>query len=187
MREVAQVVQRDARRARPHRLAEDLRQARPACLCADPAEVDLRRSAPRGARARARGGAARAEARHQQMVEGRAPRRLRRLQPERQGPHRRRRVFGAADRRRRRVSAPLDWNEVPDCEPGGLHARDHAAALQAGGRPPRRHRRKARIARARCWSCSSSRARATRPGRRTTRSRRASRRGCSRPSAASCH
>ena len=58
-----------------------------------------------GARARARGGAARAAARDEQVVEGGAARRLRRLQPEREGPHRRLGVLGAAHARRARVGA----------------------------------------------------------------------------------
>ena len=61
--------------------------------------------APRRARARARGRAARAGARHEQVVEGRAPRRVPRLQPEREGPHGRRRLLGAADARRARLGA----------------------------------------------------------------------------------
>ena len=50
------------------------------------------------------------------MVEGRAARRLHRLQPERQGPHGRLGVFGAAHPDAR-VSAPLAWDEVDDCDP----------------------------------------------------------------------
>jgi bifunctional non-homologous end joining protein LigD len=41
----------------------------------------------------------------EQVVEGRAPRRVPRLQPERQGSHRRRRVFGAAEARCARLGA----------------------------------------------------------------------------------
>ena len=63
------------------------------------------RGAPRRAGARARGRAARARARDEQVVEGRAPRRVPRLQPEREGPHGRERVLGAADARRARVGA----------------------------------------------------------------------------------
>ena len=49
------------------------------------------------------------ELRDDQVVEGRAPRRVHRLQPERQGPHCRRRVLRASDTRRARVgAAPLE-------------------------------------------------------------------------------
>ena len=63
------------------------------------------RGAARRAGARARGRAARAGARDQQVVEGGAPRRLPRLQPEREGPHRRRRLLGAAEAGRARLGA----------------------------------------------------------------------------------
>ena len=63
--------------------------------------ADVRRAA---LRARARGRAPDAGPRDQQVVEGGAPRRLRRLQPEREGPHRRLRVLGAAGRRRPRIN-----------------------------------------------------------------------------------
>ena len=96
---------RDARRLRPGRLAEDVRLARHARLRAHRAALDLRRGAPRGAGARARGRAARAGARDEQVVEGGAPRRVPRLQPEREGPHDRQRLLGAADGRRARVGA----------------------------------------------------------------------------------
>ena len=94
-----------ARRRRPDRLAQDLRLARHPHQRAHRAALDVRRGAPRGAGAGARGGAARARPRHQQVVEGGAPRRLPRLQPERQGPHRRVGVLGAADAGRARLDA----------------------------------------------------------------------------------
>ena len=72
-------------------------------ICTHPARLDVQRSAARGAGIRARSRAARAGDRHQQVVEGRAPRRLPRLQPECEGPHHRRRVLGSADRRCARV------------------------------------------------------------------------------------
>src|SRR5437762_1643759 len=53
----------------------------------------------------ARGGAARAGAGDQQVVEGRAARRLPRLQPERQGPHGGFGLVGAPDARRPRLDA----------------------------------------------------------------------------------
>ncbi len=69
------------------------------------AAVEVRAGAAGRAGAGARGRAARAAARDQQVVEGRAPRRVPRLQPERQGPHRGERVLGAADAGRARVRA----------------------------------------------------------------------------------
>ena len=67
--------------------------------------LDVRRGAPRRAGARARSRAARAGARHEQVVEGRAARRVPRLQPEREGSHGRGRLLGAADARRARLGA----------------------------------------------------------------------------------
>ena len=75
---------------------------------------------PRGAGPRARGRAASAGDRHQQVVEGGAPRGVRGLQPERQGPHRRLGLFGAAETgraglgadqlgRARRAAIPRDF------------------------------------------------------------------------------
>ena len=87
-------------RARPSRMAEDVGLARHAHLRADRAAMAVRPGAARGAGAGARGRAARAGDLHQQVVEGGAPRRLRGLQPEREGPDGRRRLFGAAHRGR---------------------------------------------------------------------------------------
>ena len=98
IREVARRRARDARRPRARRLAEDVRLARHPRLRAHRAALDVRRGAARRARARARGRAARAGARDEQVVEGGAPRRLPRLQPEREGSHGRERLFGAARR-----------------------------------------------------------------------------------------
>ena len=83
---------------------------------ADRAALELRPGAPRRPGAGPRGRTARAQAGDQQVVEGRAPRRVRRLQPERQGPHGRVRLFGATYPDAR-VSAPLSWDEVPACDP----------------------------------------------------------------------
>ena len=71
------------------------------CTCASSgggAFTEVRRAA---ARARARGRTARAGARDEQVVEGRAPRRVSRLQPERQGPDGRRRRTRCGRRRTR--------------------------------------------------------------------------------------
>ena len=186
IREVAGVVRAALRRLRPRRLAEDVGLARHARLRAHRAALDVRRGAPRRARARARGRAARARARDQQVVEGRAPRRLPRLQPEREGSHGRERLLGAADARRARLGAahlgrarrvrPEDFTlrTMPArfARLGDRHAGIDAQPVLA--------RRAARAVGAR----RSARASATRRGRRTTRSRPASRRACSRRDAA---
>ena len=54
----------------------------------------------------------------QQVVEGGAPRRLPRLQPERQGPHRRLGVVGAARRRTRACRCRWRGTRSPTCDPG---------------------------------------------------------------------
>ena len=56
------------------------------------------------------------DARHQQVVEGGAPRRLPRLQPERQGPHGRQRLLGAPEARRARLGA-RDLGRARECGP----------------------------------------------------------------------
>ena len=96
---------RRARGARAARLPQDVRLARHAHPGADRAALGLRRGAPRRAGAGARGGAARAGAGDVEVVEGAAPRgrRLRRLQPERQGPHGRERLLGPPGGGRARV------------------------------------------------------------------------------------
>ena len=86
-------------------VAEDLRLARLPRLHPDRAAVDL----PAGAAGRRvggpRGGEPRARPGHQPVVEGGAGGRVRRLQPERQGPHGRLRLLGAPDPGRPRVHA----------------------------------------------------------------------------------
>ena len=72
---------------------------------AHPAALDLHRGAARGAGVLARDRAARAGARDLEVVEGGAPRRVPRLQPERQGPHDLLGLFGAAAARRARLGA----------------------------------------------------------------------------------
>src|SRR5580698_3351842 len=75
-------------------LAEDVGITRPARIRADPAALAVRRGAPGGGGGGAGDRAARARPGHLQVVEGGTARRLRRLQPERQGPHGRVRVLG---------------------------------------------------------------------------------------------
>ena len=92
-------------RAGAARLAEDERLARHARQRAHRAALDVHRSAARGAGVLARDRAARADARDVEVVEGGAPRRVPRLQPEREGSHDVLGVFGAAAARRARVGA----------------------------------------------------------------------------------
>ena len=95
---------RGARRPRPARLPEDLGLARHPRQRPDRAALDVHRGPPRRAGPGARGRAAH-RARDLEVVEGGAPRRLRRLQPERPRPHRRLGLVGAPDARRPRLDA----------------------------------------------------------------------------------
>ena len=79
-----------------------------------------------------------------EMVEGGAPGRVPRLQPERQGPHGRFGVFGAAAARR----AGLDAHVVgrgADLRGRGVHDRHRAGAVRLDRRPGRRDRRRRRL------------------------------------------
>ena len=116
------------------------------------------RSAARRARVRARGRAACARPGDEQVVEGGAPRRLPRLQPERERPDDRRRLFGPADARRPSVGAARVGRDRR-LRAGRLHARDDAGALRGARRSPCRHRRAARVARALARALGASRAR----------------------------
>ena len=87
-----------------------------------------------------------------QVVEGGAPRRLPRLQPERQGPDGRVRLL-VRPLPDARVSTPLTWDEVPDRRGRGVHDRDRPGALR-GDRRSRAPASTTRSARSR--RCSSS-------------------------------
>ena len=129
-----------------------------------------------------RGRAARAYPRHQQVVEGGAPRRVPRLQPEREGPHGVQRVLGPPAPRRPGLRAG-DLGRAGRAAAGGVHAADHARAVRRDRRPARRRSTPIPARWSRCsswWRGRRRRGSATRPGRRTTRSRPASRRACSR-------
>ena len=91
------------------------------------ARVGLRRGPPRGARPRPRGRAAGAEEGHQQVVEGGAPWRLRRLQPERARPHHRLRLLGPPRSRRQGL--------LSDQLEGGSRRRARRPAPGHGSRP----------------------------------------------------
>ena len=89
-----------------------------------------------------------------------------------------------------RVSCPLEWDEVPDVEPAELRLQTVPGAPARARRPVGGDRRARRSPRRRCSSwprATSARASATRPGRRTSASRRASRRACSRAARASAN
>ena len=103
------------------------------------AALDIRRGAPGGAGARPRRGAAGPEARHQQVVEGGAPRRLPRLQPERQGPHRGLGLLGTPDPGRQGLDAPR-LGRGGRCRGRGLHAGYGARAGRRTRRPRSRDR-----------------------------------------------
>ena len=113
---------------------------------------------------------------HQRVVEGGAPRSLRGLQPEREGPHRELGLFGTAEARRACVGAG-ELAGTGRLRPRRLHAVDHAEAIPA----PSAIRTRPSMPGPTRWSgCSSFRramrpkARAMRRGRRTTARRRAS-------------
>ena len=169
---------RRARRARPARLAQDVGLARHARQRAHRAALELRPGAARGAGARARGGAARARAGDQQVVEGGAPRRLPRLQPEREGPHRGLGVVGAA----RRPTRASRCRSSGTRSPTAIRRRSRSSPRRRASPSAATRRPASTTPRARSTSCSSCpprrrpRASATRRGRRTTRSRAASRR-----------
>ena len=96
IRTVARVVREALDEPRPGGLAQDVRLPRHPRQRAHPPALDVHPGAAGRAGPGPRGRAPRAGPRHQQVVEGGAPRRLPRLQPEREGPHGLQRVLGAA-------------------------------------------------------------------------------------------
>ena len=148
----------------------------------DRAALDVPGGAPGGAGARPRRGAARPGPRHLEVVEGGAPRRLPRLQPERQGPDGGVGLLRAAAARRAGVDA-ADLGRGPDGRGRGVHDRHRAGAVRVARRPGRGDRRGGRVARGAAGAVGArrgARVSATRRGRRTTPSRPASRRASSR-------
>ena len=113
---------RVARGGRAGRLAEDLGLARDPHQRPDRAALDVPGGPPGGARARPRRGAARPGPRHLEVVEGGAPRRLPRLQPERQGPDGGVRLLRPAAARRARLDA-ADLGRGADRRGRGVHDR----------------------------------------------------------------
>ena len=125
-------------------------------------KLDLHRSPP------GRGGhgqgdrAPRAAGSDLAMVEGGAARRLRRLQPERQGPHCRLRLLGPPDAGRTGVGAAALGGSA-GLRPGRVHYRHDAGQIRADRRSGCRHRRDGRVADA------VARTRRIRPGGRAAR------------------
>ena len=99
---------------------------------------------PRGARVRPRGREARTRSDDQQVVEGRAARRIPGLQPERQRPHDRRGLFRAAQARPPVCAALLGRDRR--VRAGRLHDGDDAASLCGRRRSPHRHGPACRLA-----------------------------------------
>ncbi len=148
-------------RRRPGRLAEDLRLARHPHQRPDRAAVDVSRS-PAGRAGPGPGRrAARARHRHLEVVEGGAPRRVPRLQPEREGPDRGLGLLGPAHTRRPRVDAPALGGR-PRRGGRGLHAGHRAGALRRARRPGRRDRRGSGLARGPARPVGPPRGRGTR-------------------------
>ena len=132
-----------ARGAGSARVAQDQRLTRDARQRADSSALELRRRPPRGAGAVARDRAARADDRHLEVVEGGAPRRLPRLQPERQGPDHLLGLFDPpAPRRARLGAARLERGRR--LQSRRLHGGDDAGALRRAPRSPRRDGRRRR-------------------------------------------
>ncbi len=185
IRDVAMVTKEVLEDVRPRRVAQDLGLAGDPRLRAARTPVDVPRGPTRGAHARARGRTARPGPRHQSVVEGGAPRRLPRLQPEREGPNRRLRLLDPPDPRRARVGAARVGRgsrgragHVHDRHRAGTVRRDRRSLARGSTRRPGRSSRSSS-------SPSSTRrpGSATRRGPRSTRSRRESRPGCSRRNA----
>ncbi len=179
VRRVALEVRSAARGAGAARMAQDERLARHARQRAHRAAVDVHRGAPRGAGAVARDRAARARRGDVEVVEGGAPRRLPRLQPERQGSDHVLGVLRAAAAGRARVGAARAGTRCRTAT-RRLHRADDAGALRgasairtqgmdaAAGLARGAAGARRRATRRRGW--------ATRPGRRTSARWRARRR-----------
>ncbi len=125
---------RIARGGRAGRLAQDVRLAGHPHQRPDRAALDVPGSPPGGAGAGPRRGAPGPRAGHVQVVEGGAPRRLPRLQPEREGPDSGLRVLRPAAARRPRLD-PADLGRGPDRRGGGVHHR-HRPGPVCGDRRP---------------------------------------------------
>ena len=137
---------RGARGRRAGRLAQDLRIAGDPHQRPDRAALDVSGGPPCRPRAGPRRRAADARRGHLEVVEGGAPRRLPRLQPERQGPDGGDRLLGPAAAGRAGLDAAV-LGRGPDRRGRGLHAQDRAGAVCRDRRPGCRDRRGGRVAR----------------------------------------
>ncbi len=100
--------------------------------CPDAPPLDVQPGAP-GRRGAGQGDRApRAAGRHRALVEGRAARRVRGLQPERQGPHRGLGLLGPPDPRRPGLG-PADLGRGAGLRSGRVHHRHHAGAVRPAG------------------------------------------------------
>ena len=154
VREVARVVEAGARRTSASSAGPRPR-ARAGCMSI--VRIERRWSfdqVRRAALALAREVERRAPAhRHQQVVEGGAPRRVRGLQPERQGPHRRVGLLGAAHARRAGVGAAQLGRGGRVCEPGDFTLATMPARFASDRRPRTRASTSTPDRSSRCWSC----------------------------------
>ena len=139
-------LQGGARGGRARRLAEDVGLARDPHQRPDRAALDVPGGPPGGPRPGPGRGATGARPGDPQVVEGGAPRRLPRLQPERQGPDGRLGLLGPAAARRPGLDA-ADVGRGPDRRGRGVHDRDGAGAVRRDRRSGGRHRRRGRLAR----------------------------------------
>ena len=158
MRRVALVVREVLDDHGLRRLAQDVRaRAASTSTCASSGAGRSTRCAARRWPSRARWSGARPDHRDQQVVEGGAPRRLPRLQPERQGPHRRLGLLGAADARRAGLDAADLGRGRHRAIPADFTLATVPARLRRARRPARRHRRRGRARSTRCSSCRRGR------------------------------
>ena len=145
-----------ARRTRTGRLPEDVRWARRARLPAHQDRLGLRRGAPRGYRAGARGRAAGAGCGDDVVVEGGARKAdLHRLQPERPRPDVRVGVLGAQDPDRDGVDA-ADVGRTARRRSRRLHHRHRAGIPRRTAGSVGGHRRRRRSRSSRCWRWSAA-------------------------------
>ena len=131
--QVALVDQGGPRGLRACRVAQDVGVARLPRLLPDRAPLDLPGGAAGRGRPGPRGRAARPRDRHQQVVEGGAPRGVPGLQPERQGPDRRLRLLGPPGPRPAGVDA-AGLGPGAGLPTGGVHPGHRARAGRRGWR-----------------------------------------------------
>ena len=153
-------------RLRPDRVAQDLGFAWLPHLRPHRTELAIQAGAAGSRDDRARSRKARTGFGDQPVVEGRTRRRLRRLQPERQGPHRRVGVLGALATRRPGFH-PAALGRGPRLPARGLHRGNGACALRRHRRPLGGHGRRGAAASRVCsrWRRNSAQPRRRRRAR----------------------